>query len=350
LLKRLVNKENIQMSVPIAFVICTEPGRLEGQSLLLTESIRKFCGKLKDTPIYSFHPRAGEPIASKTQKSFEELGVIHQQIPINQEFHDYYLANKPLVCAYAEQNIDAEILVFLDSDKCFFSEPEEFLLPEACNVRMRPEYGQGIGSTGSQDPQEWYWKKLYEVLGVKREVFVETPIGNKKIRGYWNSGLVAVRRKAGIFTAWKENFEKVMRLNINPPQGIYFVEQSVLSVTLCALEENVSHFPSNYSYALPLHNRLSKAVQVKHWDEIVSIHYFNLFFYQDWNVQIEKMKNLNVNPDKYQWLFEGIVRHNMPKTPVIHRHMLTVRKIEKKLSKWNLNINLSGWIEQVAKV
>jgi hypothetical protein len=338
------------MTEPIAFIICTEPGRLEAQSLMLAESIRKFCDKFKDTPIYSFHPRVGEPIAIQTRQAFQELNVTHQQIPINQEFHDYYLANKPLVCAYAEQNIDAEILVFLDSDKCFFSDPEEFLLPEGCNVRMRPEYGQGIGSTGSQDSNEWYWKKLYEVLGVKHEVFVSTPIRNKKIRAYWNSGLVAVRRSAGIFTAWKDSFTKVMHLNINPPQGIYYVEQSVLSVTLCALEENVSHFSDAYSYPLPLHNRLSKASQLKHWNEIVSIHYFNLFYYRDWNRQIKSLKNLNRNSPSYQWLCEKVVKHNMPRTSVIHKYMLTVRKIEQKLRVWNVDINLSNWIEKVANI
>jgi len=338
------------MPIPIAFIICTEPGRLEGQSLMLAESIRNFCGELKNTPIYSFHPRVGEPISKQTQQAFEALQVIHQQVPINREFHEYYLANKPLVCAYAEQNIDAEILVFLDSDKCFFGEPKEFLLPVNCNVRMRPEYGQGIGSTGLQDPQEWYWQKLYEVLGVKREVFVETPIGNKRIRAYWNSGLVVVRRSGGIFTAWKENFEKVMRLDITPPQGIYFVEQSVLSVTLCALEETVEHLPPNYSYPLPLHNRLSKELQIKHWDDITSIHYFNLFFYNDWNAQIKKMKKLNNNSDKYGWLCQEVVRLSMPRVSVLHRYMLVVRRMEQKLQNFNLDINLSGWIEKMAKL
>jgi len=338
------------MPIPIAFIICTEPGRLEGQSLMLAESIRNFCGELKNTPIYSFHPRVGEPISKQTQQAFEALQVIHQQVPINREFHEYYLANKPLVCAYAEQNIDAEILVFLDSDKCLFSEPNEFLLPVNCNVRIRPEYGQGIGSTGLRDPQEWYWQKLYEVLGVKREVFVETPIGNKKIRAYWNSGLVAVRKSAGIFTAWKENFEKVMRMNITPPQGIYFVEQSVLSVTLCSLEENISHFSSAYSYPLPLHNRLSKESRLKAWDDIVSIHYFNLFFYNDWNTQIQSLKSFNRSSDKYQWLCEAVVRHKMPRTSVMHRHMLTVRKIEQKLNVFKLNIQVSNWIEKIANL
>ncbi|BCL39273.1 hypothetical protein [Nostoc sp. MS1] len=335
------------MTIPLAFVICTEPGRLEGQSLMLSESIRKFCGNLKDTPIYSFHPRVGEPISKQTQEAFTALNVIHQQIPINTEFHEYYLANKPLVCAYAEQNIDAEILVFLDSDKCFFAEPTEFILPAGCNVRMRPEYGQGIGSTGSQDSQEWYWQKLYEVLGVKRELFVNTPIGNKKIRAYWNSGLIAVRRSAGIFTAWKQNFEKVMHLDITPPQGIYFVEQSVLSVTLCSLAENISHFSPAYSYPLPLHNRLSPSARLKAWNDIVSIHYFNLFFYKDWNAQIKRLKNFNLKSDKYQWLCEGVVRYKMPRTSVMHRYMLTVRKIEQKLRVFNLNIQVSNWMEKI---
>ncbi|QDL12097.1 hypothetical protein DP113_04340 [Brasilonema octagenarum UFV-E1] len=338
------------MSIPIAFLICTEPGRLEGQSLLLAESIRKYCGNLKDTPIYSFHPRIGEPISIQTQKAFETLKVIHQQLPINIDFHDYYLANKPLVCAYAEQTIDADILVFLDSDKCFFSEPKEFLLPPGCNVAIRPEYGRGIGSTGSQDPQDEYWKKLYEVVGVKREIFVNTPIGNKRIRGYWNAGLVAVRRSAGIFSAWKENFEKVMYLKLSPTQGNYYVEQSVLSATLCSFEENVFNLPFSYNYPLPLHNRLSKQAQINSFDEMVSIHYFNMFYYHDWKKQLLNLKNLETKSEKYQWLCEGVMRHNMPFKPVLHRYILQLRKIEKNLHFFKMNIHLSDWIERVAQL
>jgi hypothetical protein len=332
----------------ISFLICTEPGRLEGQSLLLAESIRKFCGQLKDTPIYSFHPRVGEPISLQTRKSFESLGVIHQQIPINTKFHDYYLANKPLVCAYAEKNIDADILVFIDSDKCFFAEPEEFLLPEGCNVRIRPEYGKGVGSSGSSDRQDAYWKSIYEIAGVKREVFVTTPIANKRIRGYWNSGLVAVRRSAGIFQTWQENFEKVMHLQLTPLEGIYFTEQLVLSATISALEENISSFSSAYSYPLPLHNRLSKQEKINDFEKIISVHYFNLFYYYDWQKQLNKLREIDTSSDKYQWLFEGVNRYQMPYQPVLHRQILKLKKVEQKLQIFNLDINLSSWIEKVA--
>jgi hypothetical protein len=335
------------MSLPIAFLICTEPGRLEKQSLFLVESIRKFGGNMKDTPIYSIHPRKGEPISSKTKKAFESLGVFHEQIILNTDYHEYYLANKIVSCAYAEQNINSDILVWLDSDKCIFSEPKEFFLPLNYSIGVRPETGKGVGSTGEGDIQDSYWRKIYEVCDVKSEIFVNTLIGNTKVRGYWNSGMVAVKRNAGIFTAWKNNFAKVMKLQIAPPQGIYFVEQSVLAATLCSLEENIFTFSPSYNYPLPLHNRLSKAAKLKKFDELVSIHYFNMFFYNDWEKSLDKLKGIDKSSDKFQWLCESICRHQMPHQPIIHKYLLSLKKVEKKLQLLKINLNLSGVIERI---
>ncbi|MEM8675344.1 MAG: hypothetical protein AAGF83_15935, partial [Cyanobacteria bacterium P01_G01_bin.67] len=310
------------MSIPIAFIICTEPGRLEKQSQILAESIREFGGKFKDTPIYSFHPRTGAPVKEETIKQFESLRVKHQQIPLNIKYHDYYLANKPLVCAYAEENIDAEILVFLDSDKCFFAEPQEFLLPDEYNIGLRVEYGRGIGSTGANDVQEEYWQQLYQTLGVKSERFVVTPIGNKRIRAYWNSGMVAVRRSAGIFSNWKINFEQAMELQITPKQGNYMIEQSVLSVTVCAMDEPVFTFSPTYSYPLPLHNRLSKDFKLDSFDKIVSIHYFGLFYDYRWSKQLDKLKNIDKDSAHYRWLCQTILKYNLDYYPWTNKYIL----------------------------
>jgi hypothetical protein len=316
----------MRRTMSIAFLICTEPGRLEGQSILLAESIRKFAGTMKDTPIYSFHPRSGNPIAPQSQKKFDELGVIHQQIPLNIEFADYYLANKPFVCAHAEQVIDADILVFLDSDKCVFQAPEAFFLPDEYNVGLRPEYGRGIGSCGKDDRNETYWKALYDLFNVEQEVFVTTPIGNKKIRGYWNSGMVVVRRRAGIFTAWKENFIKVMRLGIQPVQGNYMVEQSLLSVTVCALNQVVYTLPPSYSYPLPLHNRLAKEFKANSFDTLVSIHYFNMFFFNNWRSQFNKLKKIDLDSEQYKWLYEKMSAKQLPQKSWFYAfHMFKIR-------------------------
>jgi hypothetical protein len=315
----------------IAFLICTEPGRLEGQSILLAESIRKFAGSMKDTPIYSFHPRVGNPIAPQTQKKFDQLGVIHQQIPLNVEFTDYYLANKPFVCAYAEQELDADILVFIDSDQCIFQEPSEFLLPEGYTIGLRPEYGKGIGSSGKGDKQDDYWRTLYELLDVKTERFITTPIGQQEIRAYWNSGLVAVRREVGIFTAWKQNFEKIMRLKISPLQGDYMIEQSSLSVTVCALNANVHTFSSTYSYPLPLHNRLSSNTKLKSFDQIVSIHYFNMFFFSNWETRLGQIKNIDFSSTQYTWLCDKLSAQKLPRQTWEYRYRLWKTQIQRKL-------------------
>ena len=333
------------MSIPLAFVVCTEPGRLEKQSQILAASIRKFGGKLKDTPIYSFHPRQGSPVADETIKQFEKLGVKHQQVVLNVKHHDYYLANKPYVCAYAEANIDAEIIVFLDSDKCFFAEPSEFLLPDDYNIGLRVEYGRGIGSTGTQDIQDDYWQELYQTVGVKQERYVVTPIGNKKIRAYWNSGMVAVRRSAGIFQTWLDNFERVMDAGIMPKQGNYMLEQSSLSATVCALEEKVFTFSPSYSYPLPLHNRLSPEFKLKSFDEIVSIHYFGMFYYRNWQKELDKIKNIDKKSAKYEWLRETTWSYNLDYKPITTKYYYLIKKIEKRLRQFNLQINISDLIK-----
>ncbi|NDJ24627.1 hypothetical protein GS682_23880 [Nostoc sp. B(2019)] len=338
------------MSNHIVFLICTEPGRLEQQSLLLAESIRKFGGKLKDTPISSFHPRKGEPISSQTIKLFDSLKVCHQQIILNIDYQDYYLANKIVTSAYAEEHIDAKFLVFLDSDKCFFAEPQEFLLPINYNIGLRPEYGKGIGSEGKNDIQDDYWQKLYKLLDIKQEIFVRTPIANKKIRGYWNSGIVVARKEAGFFTAWKNNFEKVMQQKLEPPQGNYFTEMAVLSATACSMAEALYTFSPSYSYPLPLHNRLAKEYKLNSFDEIVSIHYFNMFAYKDWNKQLAKLSNLDSVSEKYQWLIERIVKYNMPHKSVLHRHILELIRIENKLRSFNIDVNLSSLIKRITKL
>lgn len=99
------------------------------------------------------------------------------------------------------------------------------------------------------------------------------------------------------------------------------------------LADNVEHFSLNYSYPLPLHNRLSPELRLQKWDDITSIHYFNLFFYNDWNIQIRKLKKFNINSNKYKWLSQEVIRLNMPRTSVLHRYMLAIRRIEAKTTK-----------------
>ena len=304
------------MSIPIAFIMCTEGGQLEQESLLMVESLRRFGGNLKNTPIYSFQVRDKNYVSTPTLKALESFEVKHQKVVLNHKYPDYPLANKPLLCAYAEQNIDAEIIVFLDSDLVFFSEPKEFLLPPEYDVGIRPEHEKMIGSEGENDPNDEYWQYLYQLAGVEnRDIFITTTVDRKKIRAFWNSGLVAIRRSAGIFTAWQETFEKLLKAGSTIDQKNFYYEQSALSATICAKTNKILCFSPSYNYPIHCHNLILESNRLNSFDEIVCIH--DHFFrkrkewYRErtWVKTLKRLKNCDQTTSKYQWLYQYLREH-----------------------------------------
>jgi hypothetical protein len=300
------------MAASIAFILCTEGGQLEQESLLMVESFRRYTGSFKDAPLFSFQVRDRNDVSIETVNKLESFGVKHQKVVLNSRYPDYPLANKPLLCAYAEQTIDADILVFLDSDLVFFSEPNEFLLPPEYDIGIRPEHHKMIGSEGSSDPNEEYWLHLYAIAGVKApDRFVTTTVDRKTIRAFWNSGVVAVRRSAGIFTAWQQVIEKLLEEGTSINQKNFYYEQSALSATICAQVEvdRVWQFSPGYNYPIHSHNKMIASEQLSSFEQIVCIH-DHLFRsrkekYRErtWVKTLKCMKDFNKNTEKYQWLY-----------------------------------------------
>jgi hypothetical protein len=163
------------MDMPIDGVLCTEP-HLEKQSLLLVRSIRRFAGRLRDIPLFSFSPRDCLVPSARTLGEFESLNVVHQNIPLNTRYRDSGVANKPAVCAYAEATIPAERLAFFDSDTVMLDEPLELLLDNGVDVAARPVDTENIGvarvDAGLGTANERYWQTLYEICGVNRIGFI----------------------------------------------------------------------------------------------------------------------------------------------------------------------------------
>jgi hypothetical protein len=302
---------------PIAFILCTEGGQLEQESLLMVESFRKYAGCFKDAPVYSFHVREKNDASPAAVAKLASLNVKHQKLLLNKQYPDYPLANKPLLCAYAEETIDAEILVFLDSDLVFFSEPKEFFLPLEYDVGIRPEHHKMIGSEGPSDPNDEYWQYLYTLAGVKDDSrFVTTTVDQKRIRPFWNSGLVAVRRSAGIFTAWKQTIEKLLEEGATTDQKNFYYEQSALSATICAKTDRVWNFSPGYNYPIHSHNLMVDTERRHSFDEILCIH-DHLFRqrreqYRErtWVKTLKRLKDFDQSSEKYHWLYQYLQQHN----------------------------------------
>jgi hypothetical protein len=306
----------------IAFLFCTEGGPLEQESLLMAESFRRFTGRFKDAPLYSFQVRDRPDVSPETLAALANLGVQHQKVVLNTRYPDYPLANKPLLCAYAETAIAADILVFLDSDLVFWSEPNEFLLPPEYDLGIRPEHHKMIGSEGEDDPNDAYWQRLYQLAGVAQaNWYVTTTVDQKRVRAFWNSGVVAARREAGIFSAWKTTLEKLLTGGDVINSENFYYEQSSLSATICAGAYKIWPFSPGYNYPIHSHNALPASEQVNRVDDIVCVH--DHFFRQRkewyreriWVRTLKQPQHLDRTSTQYQWLCNYLQQHTPAANP-----------------------------------
>ena len=299
------------MPQTLSFIICTESGKLEQLSILLARSIRRFGGSHRDAPIFSFQPRPGPGICKSTSRQFEEVGVVHRAVPLNCEYADYPVANKPLTAAHAEQNVESDFLAFLDSDQVMLNEPPLLVLPEDYDVGIRPVAMKGVGTGGSQDPNHPYWEKLYALVGADEHEYMTSVVDKQRILSYFNSGLVTARRSAGVFASWASNFRKVMQDGLRPPPGVFYVEQSSLAATIAGARARVLILPESYNYPMNLQDRIDPADRIIDVKALVTAHYHGKRSLID---MVEA--NTTINPDvslSKRWTLPG---RSMPPMPV----------------------------------
>jgi hypothetical protein len=260
----------------VAIVICTEAGTLECMSQLLVKSIRTFGGALKDASIYSIQPRNPKPLSSKTLEVFKEYQVHHEYLQLNEKYPNYGLANKVVACEHYSRELSEDCLMFLDSDHVVFNDLGSLLAEPMKDVQIRVVGQKGAGTDGN-DENAAYWNKLFTICGVTNPNFVETGIDGNRIFSYYNSGLIFARRASGIFQQWKNNFEKIMDSGLQPEQGLFFVEQSVLSATIEGMGLSVHQLPDSFDYSPQKHFHLSGENKQLSPDQIHTFHYHRLF-------------------------------------------------------------------------
>jgi hypothetical protein len=281
----------------IAFVACIERGELEKKAILLCRSIRRFAGRHADAPIYTFQPREGTTITAETAAQLSDLGVHHSSERLNTAFADYAIGNKIFAAARAEELAGEDVLVFLDSDSVILDEPRALELRDGIDAAVRPvdfHHNSGepesdddpfwrtrfrrVGSSGPGDPMDAYWLRMYELLGVEARPFVETACSRQRIRAYFNSGLIAVRRSARLFAQWRDDFLGLMAVRHIPRQGpLHYMDQLSLAATLTRVWPRVEILDRRYNYALPARDLGRDPLRPVEDEALVHIHYNAMF-------------------------------------------------------------------------
>jgi hypothetical protein len=281
-----------------AFLICVERGRLESEAVLLVESLRAWGGAWSDSPVYAFAPRPGFEPEPATVERLEASGATIIDEPLVERFAELPTFNKVAVSAWAERELDHEILVFTDTDTVFLGEPAELGGGEWL-AAMRPVDRRIAGSRG-KGKNEPFWRRMYAELDVEERPFVETAVGQMRIRAYWNSGLIGVRRSAGLFNAWEDALARLFDAEIVQKRWPQFMDQLSWAGVTADLRDRVRILSPAYNY--PLRHRQSLPAETRELDlpGIVHIHY-RLWFHLPGALE-QVSPAFDASGDRYRWL------------------------------------------------
>jgi len=203
---------------------------------------------LAKAPVWAYSPRPGIKVAGWIRDLMDHFEVRHIEEPLNERNADYPLANKPIVLAHAEEQADTPMVVFLDTDILVWREPAAFVLSDGTDVALVPDSTKTTASAGPDDPYDPYWMKLYELTGATARPYVTTNLTGERVRGTWNSGVIPIRRAAGIARHWRETMLRLLADDFSPPDAVYLRENNLLSAIAAAHYERFQELSFAYNY------------------------------------------------------------------------------------------------------
>ena len=292
----------------IGFLIRVARGKLEAQSVLLAESVRAWGGTLAGASLYAFTSPEDSP-SEETMERLSAHDVSHVELSLDSPYREPPVLNKVFVSAWAERELEHEVLAFVDSDTVFLDEPRELTLDGWLAATKPVGNSRTAGSTGPGDPNEPYWQRVYELLGVRSWPFVTTTVDRARIRAYWNTGLIAARRSAGLFQAWEEALVRLFEAGCVFKKPV-LMEQVAWAGVIADIHDRVRVLPEEYNYPLPKRTLLPPGVRDLELDELVHVHYHRWGHLPGFLGEVRPP--LDSGTDRYRWLEE-----RFPLTPTI---------------------------------
>jgi hypothetical protein len=143
---------------------------------------------------------------------------------------------------------------------------------------------------------------MYAELEVEGRPFTETTVGQMRIRGYWNSGLIAAKRSAGLFVAWEDAIGRLFDAGIVQRRWPQFMDQlSWAGVTADAeVADRLRVLSSAYNYPLPHRQAMLPEARDLDLAEIVHLHY-RLWFHLP-EPLAKASPPFEPASDRYRWL------------------------------------------------
>jgi hypothetical protein len=109
---------------------------------------------------------------------------------------------------------------------------------------------------------------------------VRTNVERTEILAYFNAGMIAGRRRLGLFGRWLEALERAGAAGPFQRKQLHNLDQALLAgIVLGQVERSrVAILGPDYNYPLHLHDQLPSEIAVADTDAIALAHYHGLFY------------------------------------------------------------------------
>jgi hypothetical protein len=267
--------------------LCTaiEAGPLEQQVVLLAESLRRFGGRRAGLPFVAVRPRSGPRISSATRRALDKLDVTLVEKNISVEYAWWAMANKPATLSYVEGYARTPNVTWIDGDIMVLREPLSFAPPDGFDFIARAGEAHDVASN-SNDGKQVFWEKLCEVFDLTFSSFPEIVSfpDEKRIKAYWQGGLLTYKVGTKFSAAFQEVYEKILSGNVaSKLAGTYHTDQ--VSVALAVQKQGLrcAEYDPRMNFNV---NSLDPASSAKiPINDVMLMHYHGSLW-----------------PDKYDWM------------------------------------------------
>jgi hypothetical protein len=299
----------------VAFLICAEAGQLEQQAVLFAESLRRFGGRFAQCALHAYAPREGNEPGATTRAELERLDVKLHTETLNTDHAYYPFANKIYAAAHAERTLAEEVLVFCDSDTVFLGQPDALDLAEGTDVAVAPAFHVNKASTGPEHRMEPYWERVWQLAGVEGPPpYVETVEKQKRIRGYWNAGILAARRDSGYMSDWLELWLALLAEEHFPDGKMMVTDQVAIAAAVARRPERFANLGRDYNYNIARRPFYKGRMKQADLSELVHVHYHQWFNRR--NLLRDLRPPLDHESEQYRWLDERLPLEPSVKAPL----------------------------------
>ncbi|MDG3007527.1 hypothetical protein [Paludisphaera mucosa] len=308
-------------------VCCIERGRLEPETLLMLETLRKWGGPLGRSRVLAVMPRRDLPLLPETVKGLEALGAeLHDGSRYNKtRWFNWY--GKVVAARVAEREAKTPVVIWLDSDALILAPLVELGLPHGDDFAARQEFRPSWEPKDS-GPFVDGVRYACETLGMSwDELPVHLPEGpHEPQRLSFNAGIYAFRRGLGFSEAYTEFTDRLLAAHVASHGGnFWFNEQIAVMLAMLKLGMKFRELPQSENHMV-FRDHIDGPTAAPFTPDARLVHYSGSMLPEFWPRFLERMRR--EKPEQYDWIAG---RGPIPNPVASRDPIYLVRKIYRKL-------------------